>query len=507
MARRPVRQYIEGTPPLPAPSGGVPSQSYGGVDEELAQLWAFYLAPELFIPYEPAAPTPEPEATLAPPPLPALEQPPSTFQPPPSLQEPSRPSPAPEPLASPTAPATAEPLPALVPLPSSPAESADVDPSLVLLGAREGSYRAAQEAERAARIAELEAETELRRLMDREALAREQAEKLLKSDVPMPTPDDRAMREAFENIGKAQPTPASVDQVAELGRTAQVGRALGKVARVLDELGPLGVMLPPVFWPDDRAFEAQRNIDREANERRARERRLERLKSRRAPRQAPAAPPPPPPVPRLPGLSDDELADVLGERQSTPAPSAKPRKPASTRPASTPKTAPLPPSVSATTTAPDGGGAQSTTSPTPWWQTVLEDAAQAGWEVIYRELVPRKRKRRPTTTPAESTATPSGSTEKSARPSAGSERSTPDEQLEPSNRPGEPEASARPAPRARPLPELAPLPSAPSSDCPPCKTRRRPRRPSDKVPTVRAYKRRMSQNSLDNLKRGRGRKE
>jgi hypothetical protein len=63
-----------------------------------------------------------------------------------------------------------------------------------------------------------------------------------------------------------------------------------------------------------------------------------------------------------------------------------------------------------------------------------------------------------------------------------------------------------PAPAPQPSPSPLPQPltssSASSSNCPPCTTRRRPKRPSDKVPNVKPYKRRMSLNSLDNLRRG-----
>jgi hypothetical protein len=65
-----------------------------------------------------------------------------------------------------------------------------------------------------------------------------------------------------------------------------------------------------------------------------------------------------------------------------------------------------------------------------------------------------------------------------------------------------------PLPTPAPLPSPSPLPqtltssSPSSSNCPPCTTRRRPKRPSDKVPNVKPYKRRMSLNSLDNLRRG-----
>jgi len=58
-----------------------------------------------------------------------------------------------------------------------------------------------------------------------------------------------------------------------------------------------------------------------------------------------------------------------------------------------------------------------------------------------------------------------------------------------------------------PLPELAPLsfssPSSPSNDCECPPGRKRPKRPSNVIARVTEYARRLSQNSLDNLKRGR----
>lgn len=496
MAGRPVRTYVEGTPPLPAGLGGVPVVE-GPQTQEYGELWYYYLAGQ-FQTYEPPVPIdapPEAPTTSAPRP-PDLQGPPPSASPPlPTPQSELPRTPVAEVTSSPPAPVAPE-----APLPLGPPDQPNIEStvppdSLAALGvAAGGSYRAAQEAERAARIAELEAAAELERLLDKEKLAQEAAERALTQGT-VESADDRAMREAFEGIGKKAATPASVEQVAELGRLSQVARAgarvLGRVAGAADALGPLGVMLPPIFMPDDRAAEGAANIDRELGERRARERRLERERRRsipagkrsREPAARPPAPPPPPEVPHLPGLDPDELADVLGERTSTTTPSRK---------SSPSSPSPSPSRRSGSLSGPAGSRAEPR-----WWETVLEDAAQAGWDVIYRRYGPQKRRRTQPTASARTARRSEPRGEPFGEPEPVAKRETGTRRPRPEPRP-EPDASA--LPRALTAVTSAVLESPPDN-CR-CVTRRRPKRPSSKVPQVRSYTRRMSQNSLDNLKRG-----
>lgn len=72
--------------------------------------------------------------------------------------------------------------------------------------------------------------------------------------------------------------------------------------------------------------------------------------------------------------------------------------------------------------------------------------------------------------------------------------------------PSAPQPATPPSPLTHVTTQVLPLPRAGSSQCEPCEkgTRRRKRpRPSDTVAKVRVFERRMSQNSLDNLNRGR----
>jgi hypothetical protein len=134
---------------------------------------------------------------------------------------------------------------------------------------------------------------------------------------------------------------------------------------------------------------------------------------------------------------------------------------------------------------------------------VLADSAQAGWEWLEQLGVNRRRRRR--ARPVASDTEPELDRRERRQPEPEPEASEPEPEARRRRRP---EPEPRPEPQPSPLPRAltAAAPGRASNDCQPCRKRRRPPRPSDKVPTVRSYKRRMSVYSLENLNRGPSRK-
>lgn len=238
-------------------------------------------------------------------------------------------------------------------------------------------------------------------------------------------------------------------------------RAISGVARTeaAAEIGPLGVILKTVLFPD------QQRREQEAASEAAMQKAIAganlppvgdaaaSARSRTGPaeqRPLPPAPPTPPPVPHLPGLSPDQLAKVTGQANEI---SSAPGFPVSQKRRALPR-------------------GRRNAIPLPRWA-----------------LAPR----------LDHFGTPANAVDVST------EASTP--------LPQEPLSPAIPGPRppvaelpVSPLPSPGPLTASnadvlqPPRD--PCECRKRPPRPSDKVPTIASYKRRMSQNSLDNLRRG-----
>lgn len=243
--------------------------------------------------------------------------------------------------------------------------------------------------------------------------------------------------------------------------------------------GELGMILPTIFFPDEARREQEAASEAAVQKAIAQANRKPIIppwnaapsvtpsRAPRASRSGPPAPPAPPSVPHLPGLSPEQLSKVLGE-----------------------------PSAS---TLPD---------------VVGPEAARR--EVRRRRGAPRvgrnpysARLAAPQSLGVLSTFAGPGDVQRALRGDVGA--------LAPSSVAPQPLAQPLPnLPGAPPLPGVstdaptlaAPLPLTATNDAvlqPPrdqCRCERPTPRPSDKVPTVRSYKRRMSQNSLDNLRRG-----
>lgn len=401
----------------------------------------------------PSAPpaAPEPQAPLTPP---LQELPPSEFPPPPTPQSPSPQTPAGG--GSSSLPAGVV-LGVVAPLPA-PAP---------------GAGQAATQVDAASEAASREFEA----ILQRQRIA---------SGVPGSSagPFDDLLRLPRRNLAK---------RVAS--RAPKVWPMVGDILG-----GELGVILPTVLFPNEarRAEDAAREAAvQKAIARANRRPTLPPWTSTSSPdapisnSRRPIAPAPgaPPDVPSLPGLSSEQLSKVLGERPSAGLPS---RSSASGLP-----------DVVGPEAARHVGGLgspveRSTRRPKP--RTVPRGRAVGPLDVLGRPQLPVRLPRQP----------------ESLRvgPDASADVSTPQPLISP-NPPvappaGAPAASpprtAEPAPIPRPIPRLQPLTATNDAVLQPprdrCRCERPTPRPSNKVPTVKSYKRRMSQNSLDNLRRG-----
>lgn len=450
-----------GRPILPAPPQGATVVRQAPTD---ADLWYWYLAGQ----FETAPPpSSEPAPSSAPPdygPPPHEEPPgfpnvntepgtplyPPGYTPPGSVPDDTVDDFEPPPSSAP--PTLPPPLP-LTPPPGGPKYVSP--PDYVLTGYSLGavappySSRAARDAQTAERVKQLEAESILTRGAVR----------------PRAEPPS-----AFERLLKL---PRAVKRTA-----SRVTRTWPIVGEILG--GELGVILPTVLFPD----EARRQSDaaREAAVQKAIADAIMRGRWNTptparsatrspAPRATPSGPPAPPSVPQLPGLTPRELSRVLGEPQPSAMPqpfSAFPPKSAAGRVRAKKR----PPRIAQETRSPWTLGL-------PLPQFADFGSAPLGFAG-----------------PAASSPVPLPFSPPLAQP-------LPEPQPQPPSPswPGGPDASVDTS--ARPLPQ--PLTSfqrdmlQSSRDC---TCERPPPRPSDKVPTVRSYRRRMSQNSLDNLQRG-----
>lgn len=290
-------------------------------------------------------------------------------------------------------------------------------------------------------------------------------------------------REAASDFDKLlqKPTrvPSEFEKLLKLPRRAV--RKMARVPRVFGDVigGELGVLLPTIFFPDEQRRQeeaARESAVQKAIADAARVATLPRPWTRTRNDSSPSArtsnsrrpiapaPPAPPAVPSLPGLSNEQLSRVLGE-----------------------------PSAS---TLPDVAGPELARREVPTFPRLPIRQGRRALPLPWRSALPFFRPQVASLSGLQPLA--------NAAPVAPAPAPAPFSpqlpQLPPPSLAG-PDASVDTS--VRPLPQ--PLTASNASLVPStrdCTCERPTPRPSDKVPTVRSYKRRMSQNSLDNLLRG-----
>lgn len=530
MARRSVDD------PLPPPAGqfgdlnaplfldaGSPA---GGIDPE---LWYYYLAGQ----FETAAMTPPFEPDLGPdsevpevpigemtPPFPA--RPPSELQPQPPVgggmtppypnDEELNPSvppgapalPAPE-LLPPQAPPPSESPPPPTPRSPLPQTLAGAGSAILPVGVAiaaveplpvpappSGPVVAQVDAASEAASREFEAIVQRQRIAPQPS----EFEKIIMRKPPPPLSD-------FEKIIMRKDLERSIGGGVKrrvLSRAPMVWPIVGEVLG-----GELGMILPTIFFPDEARREQEAASEAAVQKAIAQANRKAIIppwnaapsvtpsRAPRASRSGPPAPPAPPSVPHLPGLSPEQLSKVLGEPSASTLPDVVGPE-AARREVSAAARLPVRQRRRATPTRKTAGSG---------WNYPLgvATATRHGFKAGEREG------RRPLSAIAFAQPLPN-------LPGAGASVDTPGTTL----------AAPLPNPRVAgllpalgpPLPGVstdaptlaAPLPLTATNDAvlqPPrdqCRCERPTPRPSNKVPTVKSYKRRMSQNSLDNLRRG-----